>query len=67
MTGNKIPGIVYNLLLFLVLLLAIIFGTGCAGQRPQVRGENVKVERPKKRSLWTIRVNLNSFPRHLVI
>ncbi len=39
-------GIVHKLLLFLVLLLAIIFGTGCAGQKLQVRDNSVKVESP---------------------
>ncbi len=39
-------GIVHKLLLFLVLLLAIIFGTGCAGQKLQVRDESVKVKSP---------------------
>ena len=39
-------GIVHKSLLFLVLLLAIIFGTGCAGQKLQVRDESVKVKSP---------------------
>ncbi len=39
-------GIVHNLLLFLVLLLAIIFGTGCAGKKPLIRDKSVKVESP---------------------
>lgn len=39
-------GIVYNLLFFCVLLLAIIFGTGCAGKKPLIRDKSVKVESP---------------------
>ena len=39
-------GIVHKLFLFWVLLLAIIFGTGCAGKKPIVRDKSVKVERP---------------------
>jgi len=39
-------GIVYNLLFFCVLLLAIIFGTGCAGKKPLIRDKSVKAESP---------------------
>ena len=38
--------IVYKLLFFWVLLLAIIFGTGCAGKKPLIRDKSVKVESP---------------------
>ena len=37
-------GIVYKLLFFCVLLLAIIFGTGCAGKKLLIRDKSVKVE-----------------------
>ena len=39
-------GIVHKLFLFLVLLLAMIFGTCCAGQKPQVMDESVKEKSP---------------------
>jgi type II secretory pathway component GspD/PulD (secretin) len=39
-------GIVHKLLLFLVLLIAVIFGTGCAGKKPLIRDKSVKVESP---------------------
>lgn len=39
-------GIVYKLLFFCVLLLAIIFGTGCAGKKSLIRDKSVKVESP---------------------
>ncbi len=39
-------GIVYNPLFFCVLLLAIIFGTGCAGKKPLIRDKSVKAESP---------------------
>ncbi len=39
-------GIVYKLLFFCVLLLVIIFGTGCAGKKSLIRDKSVKVESP---------------------
>ena len=44
--GDMRQGIVCKLLFFCVLLIAIIFGTGCAGQKPQIRDDSVKVEIP---------------------